>query len=155
MSVNGGYCTPSDVAAALGRPLPLGLDVTVLIQSASDSIDAYVNTDISQDANGDYPGVVVRIAAEVVANVLNRPMPQTSMDTPDPYNAPAFQYHIGPQSLGPWLSKSQQDRLSVLRVSLRSMETHSETTGGFTRYGITDLTTSMEQDMFDIQQLGS
>jgi len=139
-----GYCVEADVEAALGRPLPLDKDVSVLIEAASDCIDGFVNTTIVADpVTGLFPGVVVRVAAEVVANVINRPMPNT-VDMPDPYNAPAFQYHIGPQSIGPWLNQSQQNRLDVLRVHLRTMEVSGETTGYFTRYGIGDISTSTE-----------
>ena len=135
-----GYCVVSDVEAALGRPLPLDLDVTTLIESASDCVDAYINMDIPQPT----PGVVIRVTAESVANVINRPQPHVPLDMPDPYNAPAFQYQIGPQSLGPWLNGSQKDRLSVLRVALRSVQVYSETTGYFTRFGIGDISASTE-----------
>jgi len=155
-----GYCSAADVEAALGRPLPTDRDVTTLIGSASDLIDGYLKISVAQLTSTDattgittnigYPPMVIRVCAEMVANVLNRPYPKVPSDMPDPYNAPAFQFQIGPATVGPWLSETQKLRLNRLRRHLRSVEMYSETTGYFVRYGIADLSTSMEFDMFDM-----
>jgi hypothetical protein len=159
-----GYCDSMDVEAAIGRPLPADRDVSTLIGAASDLIDGYLKMSVALvntvDANGNvissaFPPMVVRVCAEMVANVLNRPQPSTPANMPDPYNAPAFQYHIGPQSIGPWLNQSQQMRLNRLRKHYRALGVVSETTGYFVRYGIADLSTSMQLDMYDLDVLGT
>jgi hypothetical protein len=129
------YCDQDDVEAALGRTFPRGFDVDLLCESASDLIDGFINYSLTEP----YPGVAVRVAAEMVANVLNRPQP-AGTDTVDPYNMPAFQYQVGPQSVGPWISKSQADRLDSLKTHVKAVGITSETVG-FVRYGIRGLDT--------------
>jgi hypothetical protein len=104
------YATVADVEAALGRPLD-GLDVSTLIESAADLVLAYLNAKTIADP---VPGVITRVIAESVANVINRP--QTPPDPTDTdYTLGPFAYQVGPSSVGPWLSASQQSRLSLYR----------------------------------------
>jgi hypothetical protein len=103
------YATQADVEAALGRPLDPNLDVTNLLNTSADLVLGYLNILVYQPP---VPGTVTRVIGEMVANVINRP--QTPPDPTDTaYEVGQFAYQIGPQSVGPWLTNSQQTRLSL------------------------------------------
>jgi len=121
------FARESDVEAALGRPLPTGLDVTFLLETATDLILGYLNTDLTGMPHP-LPPLVTRVCAEMVANVINRPQ-----SPPDPtdnaYTLGAYAYQVGPSSVGPWLNASQQNRLSIFRQIGWVIECISEITG--------------------------
>jgi hypothetical protein len=120
------FARDADVEAALGRPLG-GLDVSFLLETATDLILGYLNTDIS-GVPDPLPPLLTRVCAEMVANVINRP--QSPPDpTDDAYTLGPYAYHVGPSSVGPWLNSSQMNRLSIYRQIGWVIECVSEIVG--------------------------
>jgi hypothetical protein len=131
------YAAASDVQAALGRPIDPSIDLTFLLLTASDLVAGYLNGQVPNPI----PNMLLRVTAEVVANVLNRP--QTPPDpTDNAYTLSGFAYQVGPSSVGPWLNASQQERLDLFRSGgLYQLEMFSEIIG-------TDVSTDI-MDSFD------
>jgi hypothetical protein len=131
------YAAAGDVANALGRPVDPSIDLTFLLLTASDLVAGYLNGQVPNPI----PNMILRVTAEVVANVLNRP--QTPPDpTDNAYTLSGYAYQVGPSSVGPWLNNSQQERLDLFRSGgLYQLEMFSEIIG-------TDVSTDIS-DSFD------
>jgi hypothetical protein len=139
------YAAASDVENALGRPVDPSIDLTFLLLTASDLVAGYLNGQVPNPV----PNMILRVTAEVVANVINRP--QTPPNPADnAYELGGFAYQVGPSSVGPWLNNSQQERLDLFRAGgLYQLEMFSEIIGtdvstditdSFDPFGGTDLT---------------
>jgi hypothetical protein len=128
------FATQADVEVALGRPLNPGLDPSLLLLSASDLVTGYLNGVVPNPL----PDLIVRVTAEMVAAALNHPqMPPDPAD--DAYNTGQFAYQVGPMSVGPWLTKSQRERLDLYGSGgVTLMEAISEVVGSDTSWDIMD-----------------
>lgn len=118
--------TESDVEAALGRDLQSTEDVSTLLETASDRVNAYLGWDVPDPV----PGPVIRVVAEMVAAVLLKPAITSAMydagsgigSGTGGYNqtreATSVRVGVDPgTSIGPWMTGEQKKRLGPYRAT--------------------------------------
>lgn len=127
--------TLDDVAVSLGRDLTAAEEdaATPLLDTASDLVNGYLKWTVPDSV----PGPVVRVVADMVAAVLLKPATSVADYAAGGYNTAAepVPVRVGIESAtsqGPWLTKSQKERLSPYYVGgVTSIGLSGETTGRF------------------------
>jgi hypothetical protein len=120
------FATEDDVEAALGRSLTSAESVDNTLDVASDLVVGYLG--YTPDP---VPGAVVRVVAEMVVAVLNKPSVTVADYTASGYNQvrEAAGVHVGNESAttsGPWLTKALRLRLRPFRRGAFSINTFEE-----------------------------
>lgn len=122
--------TEDDVEAALGRTLTRSEDVTTLLETASDLVVGYLGS-----TPDPVPSAVIRVVADMVAAVLNRPAVTTSQLGANGYNQIREDTVVridteAATTTGPWLTKALKARLSPYRSGgMNSVPMVSDRTG--------------------------